>query len=177
MIAAKLKALKEREGLTVAEWSRKSNIPEDTINKILQGSTKDPRFQTIADLVLSAGGSIDELLAIEKAAGKKIEDEAMRLPDVMKTIYEDRIDYLTETITTLRTEHKEEMQQQNEYVQETLNKYRESCDKRVATKDKQIAAMLFALIGVAVLLIIVVMLLTGYVVYDATHEGFELLSK
>ena len=173
MITAKLKALKEKSGLTVAEWSRKSNIPEDTINKILQGSTKDPRFQTIVDLVLAAGGSIDELIELEKVViGTQGVAESMRLADVMKTVYEDRIDYMAQTIAELRVEHKESIREQYQMNQEILARYRESCDKRVATKDKQMATMLFALITVAVLLVIVIAVLAGYIVYDATTEGF-----
>ena len=75
----KLKAIQKRSGLTAAQWSQKSGVPTDTINKILNGTTKSPGFQTVCSLVLAAGGSVNELIEIKevvsKAAPPQVESE------------------------------------------------------------------------------------------------------
>lgn len=188
MIATKLKALKDRAGLTVPEWSKRSNIPEDTINKILQGSTKDPRFQTIVDLVVAAKGSMDELVELRQIAEEQGAVVPPQVPISMATssqahiddkvmkLYEDRIEHLTAVISDLRgerektaTSHRESLQEQAKNYDRYLEHYREACDKQVAAKDSQITALHKALLMLGIVLGIALVLLGGYIVYDALN--------
>lgn len=187
MIAAKLKDLKESVGITVKEWSKRSNIPEDTINKILQGVTRNPTFDTISALVVAAGGSVDELLEIKRAARQQTvhsdpEEDSMKLVETVARLYEDRIDHLKAAIENLRAErektaeaHKESFKEQARSYNAILDKYRESCDKRVAAKDHQIEKLQKVLIVIALVLGVSLILLTAYVIYDAFNGSIGVI--
>lgn len=187
MLASRMRALKEQAGLTVAEWSRKSNIPEDTINKILQGITRDPRLQTIVDLVVSAGGSVDELMELKQAAQEQTvhsdpEEDSMKLVETVARLYEDRIEHLRTAINDLRADrektaeaHKEAFRAQAESYDNLIGKYRESCDKRVAAKDQQIEKLQKVLIIIALVLGVSLILLTAYVIYDAFNGSIGVI--
>lgn len=68
MISTYLKELKAdnkvKKNITVAEWSKLSGVPVDTISKYLSGQTRNPNFQTVCDMILSLGGSVDSALGI-----------------------------------------------------------------------------------------------------------------
>lgn len=97
MIKTGLNALKTKAGITCAEWSNLSGIPEGTIRKILSGDTADPRLETVLKLVASVGGSMDDLAGSKKEA--EIENKAVL---VLKDTYEARIEALNDRIEALR---------------------------------------------------------------------------
>ena len=97
MVKDYLNALKTKVGITCAEWSKLSTVPEATIRKILSGETPDPRFETIVRLVSSAGGSMDDI-----AGGKKETEIENRAVIVLKEAYEARIDALRERVEDVR---------------------------------------------------------------------------
>jgi len=57
----KLRAMKERSGLTVREIAQRSQLPEATLEKLFAGATKDPRLGTVSRLVHFFGCTLDEL--------------------------------------------------------------------------------------------------------------------
>lgn len=65
MVVEKLKKLKEKSRLTNQQLADLSGVPVSTIARILAGDTPNPQFQTIADLVIAMGGSLDEFCGIE----------------------------------------------------------------------------------------------------------------
>ena len=97
MIKDRLNALKIKAGVSCAEWSNLSTVPEATIRKILSGETPDPRFDTIAKLVSSVGGSMDDIVGAHKEA--EIEDNAVL---VLKEAYESRIEALRERVEDVK---------------------------------------------------------------------------
>ena len=58
-----LRALMKKAGINEAELSRRTNIPQATVHKILAGKTEDPRASTLKTLSDFFGISIDELLS------------------------------------------------------------------------------------------------------------------
>ncbi|PIZ05181.1 MAG: hypothetical protein COY58_00575 [Gammaproteobacteria bacterium CG_4_10_14_0_8_um_filter_38_16] len=67
-----LRALMKKAGLNEAELSRRTNIPQATVHKILAGKTEDPRASTLKTLSDFFDISIDELLSGNPtAAGNK----------------------------------------------------------------------------------------------------------
>lgn len=54
-----LQALREERGLSYADIARLSGVPEQTVKRILNGTTPDPRFDTIAKITIALGGSLD----------------------------------------------------------------------------------------------------------------------
>lgn len=101
MIKTGLNELKNKVKISCAEWSKLSNVPEATIRKILSGETDDPRLETVARLVVSAGGSMDDLVGIKKE--EKIEANAML---TLKEAYESRIADIKEHMNSLKQDKK-----------------------------------------------------------------------
>ena len=90
-------ALKEAGNFTFEDMANLSGIPIQTIKNICSGKTPDARFATIAKLVISLGGDLNELIGYEKK--KEIEVNStvslketfeMRISDLINS-YEQRI--------------------------------------------------------------------------------------
>ena len=58
-----LKELKKSKGMTIAQLSDATKIPESTIKRIFSGDTTDPYVTTIHRIVIALGGSLDHILA------------------------------------------------------------------------------------------------------------------
>lgn len=56
-----LKKMKKQSGLTTKEIAIGSKIPEPTLEKIFAGKTKDPKLETIKQLVYFLGYTLDDL--------------------------------------------------------------------------------------------------------------------
>lgn len=57
----KLREMKDSSKLTTKEISAQSGIPEPTLEKIFAGVTKDPKLETIRQLVYCLGYTLDDL--------------------------------------------------------------------------------------------------------------------
>ena len=97
MVKDYLNALKTKAGITCADWSKLSTVPEGTIRKILSGDTPDPRFDNVYKMVTSIGGSMDNIVGVKKET--EIENNAII---VLKEAYEARIDALRERIEDVK---------------------------------------------------------------------------
>ena len=86
MVRSYLAELKEKGGFSWSQIASMSGIPESTIRKIFDGTTPDPRFETLAKLVISMGGSLDDIAGHKKA--EEIEDGAVLS---LKHIYDARL--------------------------------------------------------------------------------------
>ena len=72
-----------------------SGIPAQTIRNIVTGKTPDPRFGTVAKIIISLGGDLNEIVGGEKK--KEIEVNSMVS---LKETYELRIADLTKSYET-----------------------------------------------------------------------------
>lgn len=79
-------ALKNAGNFTFEDIANLSGIPIQTVRNILSGKTPDARFGTIAKLVISMGGDLNEVVGYEKK--KEIE---VNSTVSMKETYEMRI--------------------------------------------------------------------------------------
>ena len=175
MLASKLKELRDNANLSTAEWSKLSNIPVETINKILQGKTASPGFDTITALVVAADGSLDELAEISKVViTREIEKQGGSTDqfEVLTKAYEDRISYLSSMVEALHKErdavheeHRAELVRMSEHDNVVLDRFRESSDRIIVAKDAQLKTLQRICIGLTVALVIVLILMTVYVVY------------
>ena len=95
-------ALKEAGNFTYEDIANISGIPLSTVRNILSGKTPDARFGTIAKLVISLGGDLNELVDYEQK--KEIEVKStvslketyeMRIADLIR-LYENRIEDIKE---------------------------------------------------------------------------------
>lgn len=160
MICEYLKTLKEQSGLTVSQWSDLAKVPADTINKILQGVTKSPTLDTVAALVVAAGGSMDEFLGIKKDAqeqGEEVDD--VKIFEALRDAYESKMADLKamheRTVEELKASHELHLKSKDVHIRD------------MRTSRNLYAALTAAL--VAFLVVVIVIDLTnggiGYVRY------------
>lgn len=91
-------ALKEAGNFTFEDIANISGIPLPTIKNICSGKTPDARFGTIAKVVISLGGDLNELIGYDKKKEIEVnstvslkETYEMRIADIIKS-YETRIE-------------------------------------------------------------------------------------
>lgn len=91
-------ALKEAGSFTFEDIANISGVPFQTVKNICTGKTPDARFGTIAKLVISLGGDLNELIGYEKKKEIEVnstvslkETYEMRIADLIKS-YETRIE-------------------------------------------------------------------------------------
>ena len=64
MIRVQLREMKEKCGYSNKKIAELSGVSLPTVNRIMSGQTDVPNFQTVCDLVIAMGGSLDELVGI-----------------------------------------------------------------------------------------------------------------
>ena len=93
-----LNALKDAGHFSYEDVANLSGIPVQTVRNIYTGKTPDPRFATVAKIIISLGGDLNEIIGYEKK--KEIEVNStvsmketfeMRIADLIKS-YEERIE-------------------------------------------------------------------------------------
>ena len=60
--------MKEKCGMSNKELAERSGVSLPTVNRIMSGQTDVPNYQTVCDLVMAMGGSLDEMAGIHKEA-------------------------------------------------------------------------------------------------------------
>ena len=117
-------ALKEAGSFTTEDMANISGIPHSTVRNICTGKTPDARFGTIAKLVLSLGGDLNELVGYEKKKEIEVnstvslkETYEMRIADIIKS-YEARIEDIKEfceiRISDMKQNYEERLNAQKE---------------------------------------------------------------
>lgn len=119
-------ALKDVGSFTFEDIANQSGIPLQTVRNILSGKTPDARFGTIAKLVLSLGGDLNELVGYEKKKEIEVnstvslkETYEMRIADIIKS-YEARIEDIKEfceiRISDMKQNYEERLNAQKEFL-------------------------------------------------------------
>lgn len=95
-------ALKDAGSFTYEDIANISGIPLSTVRNICSGKTPDARFGTIAKIVISLGGDLNELIGYEKNKEIQVnstvslkETYEMRIADLIRS-YESRIEDIKE---------------------------------------------------------------------------------
>ena len=93
-------ALKDAGNFSLEDIANISGIPLPTVRNICSGKTPDARFGTVAKIVISLGGDLNELIGYEKKKEIEVnstvslkETYEMRIADLIKS-YETRIEDL-----------------------------------------------------------------------------------
>ena len=93
-----LVALKETGRFSYEDVANLSGIPVQTVRNIYTGKTPDPRFATVAKIIISLGGDLNEIIGYEKKKEIEVnstvsmkETYEMRIADLIKS-YETRIE-------------------------------------------------------------------------------------
>lgn len=119
-------ALKNAGSFTFEDIANQSGIPLQTVRNILSGKTPDARFGTIAKLVISLGGDLNELVGYEKKKEIEVnstvslkETYEMRIADLIKS-YEARIEDIKEfceiRISDMKQNYEERLNAQKELL-------------------------------------------------------------
>ena len=93
-----LAALKDSGHFSYEDIANLSGIPLQTVRNIFTGKTPDPRFATVAKIIISLGGDLNEIIGYEKKKEIEVnsmvslkETYEMRIADIIKS-YEERIE-------------------------------------------------------------------------------------
>ena len=105
-IAAYLRRIKERAGISSQEWSMRSGVSEATISRLLSGQNQSPQFYNVAQLVKSVGGSLDELANIPRVPSAPPSDKALAHMIAMDKQREETVLYLQNQVTELQANAK-----------------------------------------------------------------------
>ena len=119
-------ALKETGNFSFEDIANISGIPVQTVRNILSGKTPDARFGTIAKLVISLGGDLNELIGYEKKKEIEVnstvslkETYEMRIADLIKS-YEARIEDIKEfceiRLSDMKQNYEERLKAQKELL-------------------------------------------------------------
>jgi DNA-binding Xre family transcriptional regulator len=91
-------ALKNTGSFSHEDIANLSGIPLQTVRNIYTGKTPDPRFATVAKIIISLGGDLNEIIGYEKKKEIEVnstvslkETYEMRIADLIKS-YEERIE-------------------------------------------------------------------------------------
>ena len=110
-----LKELKKRTGMTTKAIAQRANLPEKTIENILDGTVMNPRIDTMRQIVTALGGSLDEIFAetgavIGDAKLAKLQEERDNLAIDLAGERAETAKLRTEIqILKLKLEHKDEI--------------------------------------------------------------------
>ena len=93
MVKEYLHTLKSAGNYSWSDIANLSGIPEATVRKVFSGETADPRFETIAKLVISMGGDMND--AMDNKKKKEIEiSSTITLKESCEMRLEDQKEYI-----------------------------------------------------------------------------------
>ncbi len=145
MLTTYLNTLKSKGNFTYETISNLSGISDATVRNIFSGKTEDPRFETVAAIVIAMGGSLDAIYTATKK-----EDVEANAVITLKETYAQRIEDLKEHYEHRLNEkekHYERLLLEAEKHIETIK-----LDKRWFRIGFVVSIFIFALLCVAELL-------------------------
>lgn len=84
MIRVQLREMKEKCGYSNKKIAELSGVSLPTVNRIMSGQTDVPNFQTVCDLVIAMGGSLDELAGIQPKQPAQDEEKVEIYKEIIK---------------------------------------------------------------------------------------------
>ena len=85
-----LRAMKDASNMTAQQIADKSSVPVATVNRVLQGLTENPGFDTVCKLVKAMGGSLNNL-----------DEDRVCEPESLTQLYERGLEYRERKIKKL----------------------------------------------------------------------------
>ena len=85
-----LRAMKDTSSMTAQQVADKSGVPVATVNRVLQGLTENPGFDTVCKLVKAMGGSLNDL-----------DEGKVGEPEGLTQLYERGLEYREQKIKKL----------------------------------------------------------------------------
>lgn len=88
----RLRAMKDASNMTAQQIADKSGVPVATVNRVLQGLTENPGFDTVCKLVKAMDGSLNDLDEIPMSEAA---------PESLAQLYERGLEYRNKKIRRL----------------------------------------------------------------------------
>lgn len=85
-----LRAMKDASNMTAQQIADKSSVPVATVNRVLQGLTENPGFDTVCKLVKAMGGSLNDM-----------DEDKVCEPESLTQLYERGLEYRERKIKKL----------------------------------------------------------------------------
>lgn len=85
-----LRAMKDASNMTAQQIADKSSVPVATVNRVLQGLTENPGFDTVCKPVKAMGGSLNDL-----------DEDRVCEPEGLTQLYERGLEYRNKKIRRL----------------------------------------------------------------------------
>lgn len=85
-----LRTMKDASNMTAQQIADKSSVPVATVNRMLQGLTENPGFDTVCKLVKAMGGSLNDL-----------DEDRVCEPESLTQLYERGLEYRERKIKKL----------------------------------------------------------------------------
>lgn len=85
-----LRAMKDASNMTAQQIADKSSVPVATVNRVLQGLTENPGFDTVYKIVKAMGGSLNDL-----------DEDRVCEPESLTQLYERGLEYRERKIKKL----------------------------------------------------------------------------
>lgn len=85
-----LRAMKDASNMTAQQIADKSSVPVATVNRVLQGLTENPGFDTVCKLAKAMGGSLNDL-----------DEDRVCEPEGLTQLYERGLEYRERKIKKL----------------------------------------------------------------------------
>ena len=82
--------MKDASNMTAQQIADKSSVPVATVNRVLQGLTENPGFDTVCKLVKAMGGSLNDL-----------DEDRVCEPESLTRLYERGLEYRNKKIRRL----------------------------------------------------------------------------
>ena len=148
----KIRELKKEKGLSNEEISEIADVPETTVSKIMSGATQDPRFESVAKIIIALGGSVDQILGIAPENPEPV-------PTRVDSVVSNYIDIL---------KAKDDLIAEKEKRIEVQDKRINSLDKAVHNLRKEKSRILFFFAGFMLLVLVFLI----YLIIDMSNGGF-----
>lgn len=148
----KIRELKKEKDLSNEDIAEIADVPETTVAKIMSGQTQDPRFESVAKIIIALGGSVDQILGIAP-------ENPEPLPTRVDSVVSNYIDIL---------KAKDDLIAEKEKRIEVQDKRINSLDNAVQNLRKEKSRILFFFAGFMFLIIAFFI----YLIIDISNGGF-----
>ena len=129
-------ALMKAGDFTYEDAANMSGTPVQTVRNIATGKTPDPKFGTVAKIIISLGGDLNEIVGYEKKKEIEVnstvslkETYEMRIADLVKS-YEERIEdvkaFSDQRVADLKKLYEERFEDLKKLYAELLAELRET---------------------------------------------------
>ena len=98
-VSRELTQLKKLRQMTAQEIADKSGVPLSTVSRVLSGTTDNPSYVTIRDMVKAMGGSLDAIAGIVVEPEKSAQVEELReATELLRKSLEEKNKWLTRLV-------------------------------------------------------------------------------